>query len=373
MWKARTLQYSDCRRLNRVNQNWKLKTHENSNTVKDNANAKGEIFPALPNSRTDKTSNGPKVKAKDEIIASKWNLVDRSLNSAKISHLSDIVPSIVDTKYSVGSDGYASIVASEQRAELFGRIGTLEWDNMRLRGMLGVERQRVDRLRRKKERAILLGGIQPLVMTINSNLPPQIHEAQVEALKEENVKDENLHGMDTEFETRLDRTLHIRSRIVPMARHGSRHRHLYQQVLDVFKDEGRLSEAIRLTGTSRNTPLEIGKYSHGFHHKPVKNFKLEVSSWKGVIRFGKRGKLNPRYIGPFKVVAKIDNKLSFIEEPIEIMDHEVKRLKQSRIPIFKVRWNLRRGPEFTWGREDQMQKKYPFFFAKSKSTSDVTS
>ncbi|GKB86651.1 hypothetical protein Tco_0958923 [Tanacetum coccineum] len=46
------------------------------------------------------------------------------------------------------SNGYASIVASEQRAELFGRIGTLERDNMRLRGMLGVERQRVDRLRR---------------------------------------------------------------------------------------------------------------------------------------------------------------------------------------------------------------------------------
>ncbi|GJV56557.1 putative reverse transcriptase domain-containing protein [Tanacetum coccineum] len=46
------------------------------------------------------------------------------------------------------SGGYASIVASEQRAELFGRIDTLEWDNMRLRGMLGVERQRVDRLRR---------------------------------------------------------------------------------------------------------------------------------------------------------------------------------------------------------------------------------
>ncbi|GJV63491.1 putative reverse transcriptase domain-containing protein [Tanacetum coccineum] len=53
----------------------------------------------------------------------------------------------------------------------------------------------------------------------------------------------------------------------------------------------------------------------------------------------------------------IDEKLKFIEEPVEIMDHEVKRLKQSRIPIVKVRWNLRRGPEYTWEREDQMQKK----------------
>ncbi|GJT39100.1 putative reverse transcriptase domain-containing protein [Tanacetum coccineum] len=127
---------------------------------------------------------------------------------------------------------------------------------------------------------------------------------------------------------------------------------------------------------------------------------LKVSPWKGVIRFGKRGKLNPRYIGPFKIIAKvgtvayqlelleqlsrvhsnfhvsnlkkcfvdeplaipldeihIDDKLHFIEEPVEIMDREVKRLKQSRIPIVKVRWNSRRGPEFTWEREDQMKKK----------------
>ncbi|GKE31214.1 putative reverse transcriptase domain-containing protein [Tanacetum coccineum] len=122
---------------------------------------------------------------------------------------------------------------------------------------------------------------------------------------------------------------------------------------------------------------------------------LKVSPWKGVIHFGKRGKLNPCYIGPFKIIAKvgtvayrielpeklskvhstfhvsnlkkclsdetlailsdeiqIDDKLHFIEDPVEIMDREVKRLKQSRIPIVKVHWNSRRGPEFTWERED---------------------
>nr|GEW01159.1 putative reverse transcriptase domain-containing protein [Tanacetum cinerariifolium] len=52
----------------------------------------------------------------------------------------------------------------------------------------------------------------------------------------------------------------------------------------------------------------------------------------------------------------IDDKLYFVEEPVEIMDREVKRLKQSLIPIIKVRWNSKRGPEFTWEREDQFRK-----------------
>ncbi|GJV31685.1 putative reverse transcriptase domain-containing protein [Tanacetum coccineum] len=85
---------------------------------------------------------------------------------------------------------------------------------------------------------------------------------------------------------------------------------------------------------------------------------LKVSPWKGVVRFGKRGKLSPRYIGPFKILSRvdkeliipldevrIDEKLHFIEEPIEIVDREVKQLKQSQIPIVNVRWNSSRGPE----------------------------
>ncbi|GJR41986.1 hypothetical protein Tco_1310089 [Tanacetum coccineum] len=113
---------------------------------------------------------------------------------------------------------------------------------------------------------------------------------------------------------------------------------------------------------------------------------LKVSPWKEVVRFGKRGKLNPRYVRPFKVLEKvgsiayklelpqelsrvhntfhvsilkkcysdeplaipleglhIDNKFQFVEEPVEIMEREVKQLKRNRIPLVKVRWNSRRG------------------------------
>ncbi|GKD59318.1 hypothetical protein Tco_1296827 [Tanacetum coccineum] len=61
-----------------------------------------------------------------------------------------------------------------------------------------------------------------------------------------------------------------------------------------------------------------------------------------------------------------------LEEPIEIMDRKVKRLKQSRITIVKVRWHSRRGPEFTWECEDQFQKKYQHLFSKPLSAPNNT-
>nr|GEW71852.1 putative reverse transcriptase domain-containing protein [Tanacetum cinerariifolium] len=130
-----------------------------------------------------------------------------------------------------------------------------------------------------------------------------------------------------------------------------------------------------------------------------------VSPWKGVIRFRKKGKLAPRYVGPFEILErigpvsyrlrlpeelssvhdtfyvsnlkkcltdanlhvplgeiKIDKTLCYVEEPVEIMVCEVRSLKRNKISFMKVYWNSKRGPEFTWEREDYMKYKYPQLF-----------
>ncbi|GJW60149.1 putative reverse transcriptase domain-containing protein [Tanacetum coccineum] len=69
----------------------------------------------------------------------------------------------------------------------------------------------------------------------------------------------------------------------------------------------------------------------------------------------------------------VDDKLQVMEEPVEIIEWEIKRLKRSRIPLVKVRWNSRRGPEFTWEREDSFKKKYPHLFINWASSSTTTS
>jgi hypothetical protein len=66
-------------------------------------------------------------------------------------------------------------------------------------------------------------------------------------------------------------------------------------------------------------------------------------------------------VTPLDEIAINDN-LQFVEEPVEITDREIKRTKQSRIPIVKVRWNAKRGPEYTGEREDKIKQKYPHLF-----------
>ncbi|GKC69730.1 putative reverse transcriptase domain-containing protein [Tanacetum coccineum] len=136
------------------------------------------------------------------------------------------------------------------------------------------------------------------------------------------------------------------------------------------------------------------------------DLKLLLPPWKGVVHFGKKGKLAPRFVGPFEIIEKVgsvtyrvdlpeelngvhdtfhvsnlkkcladptlqvpldeiqvDAKLNFVEEPIEILEREVKILKRIRIAIVKARCNSKRGSEFTWEREDQMKLKYPHLFS----------
>nr|GFC76607.1 reverse transcriptase domain-containing protein [Tanacetum cinerariifolium] len=69
----------------------------------------------------------------------------------------------------------------------------------------------------------------------------------------------------------------------------------------------------------------------------------------------------------------IDDTLQFMEEPIEIIEREIKRLKRSQIPLVKVHWNSRRGLEFTWEREDSFKKKYPHLFTNRTSSSTTRS
>ncbi|KAD2392908.1 hypothetical protein E3N88_39885 [Mikania micrantha] len=132
---------------------------------------------------------------------------------------------------------------------------------------------------------------------------------------------------------------------------------------------------------------------------------LKVSPWKGVVRFSKKGKLSPCYVGPFKILKRIrpvayqlelpvemagvhdvfhvsnirkcladesllmplqdvevNEKLKFIEQPIQIEDRREKRLKRKKLVLVKVKWNSRRGPEYTWELESEMRKKYPHLF-----------
>ncbi|GJU59742.1 hypothetical protein Tco_1237508 [Tanacetum coccineum] len=62
----------------------------------------------------------------------------------------------------------------------------------------------------------------------------------------------------------------------------------------------------------------------------------------------------------------VGDHLNFMEEPVEILEREFKKLKRSRIAIVKVQWNSKRGPEFTWECEDQMKLKYPHLFSADK-------
>ncbi|KAJ9535924.1 LOW QUALITY PROTEIN: hypothetical protein OSB04_un000912 [Centaurea solstitialis] len=131
---------------------------------------------------------------------------------------------------------------------------------------------------------------------------------------------------------------------------------------------------------------------------------LKVSPWKGVIPFRKRGKLGPRFIGPFEIVAcvgkvayrlelpselsqihdtfhvsqlrkcladesafvplediEVDERLNYAEKPIAVLERKTKTLRNKEIGIVKVQWEHGKGSEWTWEPEDEMRRNHTEF------------
>ena len=134
---------------------------------------------------------------------------------------------------------------------------------------------------------------------------------------------------------------------------------------------------------------------------------LKVSPMKGVIRFGKKGKLAPRYIGPFEILERIgmvayrlalppnmslvhpvfhvsmlrkyildpshvllplsvelNEDLTFEEEPVAIVDYQVRQLRSKVILMVKVLWRSNNVDEHTWETEAEMRAAYPYLFSQ---------
>nr|GEX93664.1 putative reverse transcriptase domain-containing protein [Tanacetum cinerariifolium] len=243
--------------------------------------------------------------------------------------------------------------------------------------------------------------VRSLVMDIHLKLPSQILKTQTEAIKEENIKAENLRGMDKAFEICPDRTRCIKNQswlplfgnlrdLIMRESHKSKYSihpgsdKMYQDLKKLYwwpNMKAIIAEYVGKRLTCSRVKAECQKPSGLLPSKfQVKDrVMLKVSPRKGVIRFGKQGKLNPQYyIGPFKILERIgpvayklelpeelgndhitfhvsnlkkclsdeslgipmkelrlDDKLNFVEEPVKVMDREVKQLQQSLIPIVK--------------------------------------
>ncbi|GKB00560.1 putative reverse transcriptase domain-containing protein [Tanacetum coccineum] len=254
-------------------------------------------------------------------------------------------------------------------------------------------------------------------MNLHPKLPTQILEAQTEAIKEENIKAENLRGMDKSFEIRPDGTRCKKNQSCLPLLGGLRDLIMHEThklKYSIHPDFGK--------GWEKDLPLVEFSYNNSYHatikavpfealygqkcRSPVCWAKVgdvqltgpeiihettekivQIRQRLQAARDRQRSYANVRYIGSFKILKRVglvtyklelpeelmnvhntfhvsnikkclsdeslvipikelrhNDKLNFVEEPVEVMDREIKQLRQSRIPIVKVRWNSNRGP-----------------------------
>nr|GEX31371.1 putative reverse transcriptase domain-containing protein [Tanacetum cinerariifolium] len=268
-----------------------------------------------------------------------------------------------------------------------------------LRYHLGKANAVADALSRKSRPKPL--RVQALIMTIGLNLPVQILNAQTEARKEENYGAEDLGGMIKKLKPRADETLCLKNRswipcfgdlralimhekgwdrhlpLIEFSYNNSCHTSIKAAPFEALYGHKYWSPVCwaevgdaQLTGPEivRETTEKIIQIKHRLQASQQLS---RVHSTFHVSNLKKC--LSDEMLAIPLDEIHVDDKLSFIEEPVEIMDREVKRLKQSRIPIVKVHWNSRRGPEYTWERKDQIQRKYPHLFTNPESASQAMS
>nr|GEX84281.1 putative reverse transcriptase domain-containing protein [Tanacetum cinerariifolium] len=256
--------------------------------------------------------------------------------------------------------------------------------------------------------------IRALLMTIGLDLPRKILEAQIEALKLKNLEKEDVGGM-----IRRDipkEKLEPRSRPNIKCHRDSWCSQQYPSRSGITSPQGfdtiwvivdRLTKSAHFLPIRENDPLDKlarlylnrivarhripisiicdrnGRFTLNFWRPFQKDLGTDINmsityhpETKGqsertiqtledmlhacVIDFGK--------VMPLERI-NVDDRIQFLEEPVEIKENEIKRLKRSQIPLVKVRWNSRRGHEFTWEREDSFRKKDPHLFMSRVTSS----
>ncbi|XP_076896790.1 uncharacterized protein LOC143549900 [Bidens hawaiensis] len=275
-----------------------------------------------------------------------------------------------------------------------------------------------DALSRKEKYPTLKVRLYKLILS--SELMTEIKATQTEALKEENLKKERIFGQVkdlTENENGIKLSYHSSIGMPPYEMlYGRKCRTPICWGEIGQKDLGSI-EVVKLTSEkldqirARLKAAQDRQKSYADKHRRLIEFEvgglvmLKVSPWNGIIRFRKRGKLSPCYIGPFKIIERVgkvayrlnlpqelqgihntfhvsylrkclsdestnvplndievDNKLNYIEDPIAILDQKVKKLRNKEITQVKVQWKHRKGSAATWESKKEMRENYPQLF-----------